>query len=552
MKTTKYGFSFSKLALSAALSVAIFAPVEAQPPVLPSTADNIWFSLPGMPWDLNTAQISINPGINTLYAVVATSGFGVGSNRIWVNDYLSGGSTNFISPVVAAGAADIIIGNSDGTGGRSNVNDFIVATAFVNIAGNPQVDFYDVNNFGPLSITPISSFVVSPGTFNPAHVHIDVIADHSIMAGTGLPFCGSFMLTWDDNTSGQVFVAEGDLNTQTVGAAVMIGPGGSPDVAGIQRGTFLTHSDVALVTYVGPTGNKLMYNEWDVTSGVSPAVVLDAGFTSSSIANPRIDAFDDFSMSSNPGISQYKVVASAASATREVRAYDNLMLGVVASGFDNLSIIPGYGLPSYNNFRPTVALWGPGDYAVFHCVQPLSPWPGSEVLITEPIEMINPLALMGGSYYKVNGIGNVTYSGSSGDFASCVSSAPNDRPMALPELFTWTEPNMSGGFDVKYKISTNLPSFRHSGSNGVFASVVPTEWALYPNPANDRITLKNANEAGTSYKVVDVAGRQVLEGSLQGGLPAIDISHLQKGSFSISVYKGSEAVYTGQFVKFAD
>lgn len=54
---------------------------------------------------------------------------------------------------------------------------------------------------------------------------------------------------------------------------------------------------------------------------------------------------------------------------------------------------------------------------------------------------------------------------------------------------------------------------------------------LYPNPADDQITFVSSVEEPFTYKVFDVTGRIVLEGSHQQALLTLDVSDLVEGKY---------------------
>ena len=57
------------------------------------------------------------------------------------------------------------------------------------------------------------------------------------------------------------------------------------------------------------------------------------------------------------------------------------------------------------------------------------------------------------------------------------------------------------------------------------------EVGLYPNPADDQITFVSSVEEPFTYKVFDVTGRIVLEGSHQQALLTLDVSDLVEGKY---------------------
>jgi hypothetical protein len=76
------------------------------------------------------------------------------------------------------------------------------------------------------------------------------------------------------------------------------------------------------------------------------------------------------------------------------------------------------------------------------------------------------------------------------------------------------------------------------------------EFAIYPNPASDYITLSNpvGINAGR-YNIKNVLGQIVLDGSLAAGNNDIDVSRLVEGNYIINAYQEGAPVYNAVFVK---
>ncbi len=63
-------------------------------------------------------------------------------------------------------------------------------------------------------------------------------------------------------------------------------------------------------------------------------------------------------------------------------------------------------------------------------------------------------------------------------------------------------------------------------------------FTLYPNPANDQISITSKVANNGDYKIVNLIGETVLSGDFENGQP-IDISKLSKGIYCITVSNGS-------------
>jgi hypothetical protein len=73
-------------------------------------------------------------------------------------------------------------------------------------------------------------------------------------------------------------------------------------------------------------------------------------------------------------------------------------------------------------------------------------------------------------------------------------------------------------------------------SLGVEENVFEKTFAVYPNPAQDKITIKtNGNSLGLNYLVTDQLGRQFLNGTITDGETVIDIGQLATGVYFIQM-----------------
>lgn len=71
---------------------------------------------------------------------------------------------------------------------------------------------------------------------------------------------------------------------------------------------------------------------------------------------------------------------------------------------------------------------------------------------------------------------------------------------------------------------------------------------LYPNPADDQITFVSSLEGPFTYKVFDVTGRIVLEGSHQHALLKLDVSHLVRGKYFFEYTSEKQSPITTAFI----
>jgi hypothetical protein len=73
--------------------------------------------------------------------------------------------------------------------------------------------------------------------------------------------------------------------------------------------------------------------------------------------------------------------------------------------------------------------------------------------------------------------------------------------------------------------------------------------SLYPNPASDFVTIDADNSIlGSSYYIIDQAGKQVLKGKISSTITQVDIRQLEKGMYFIQV--GSQARKSFKVIKY--
>jgi hypothetical protein len=59
---------------------------------------------------------------------------------------------------------------------------------------------------------------------------------------------------------------------------------------------------------------------------------------------------------------------------------------------------------------------------------------------------------------------------------------------------------------------------------------------LYPNPANENISVSIEGVSAFTYNIVDIAGRTVLRGTISGNAAEINTSTLKNGLYTINLY----------------
>ncbi|MDG0972653.1 MAG: T9SS type A sorting domain-containing protein [Crocinitomicaceae bacterium] len=88
---------------------------------------------------------------------------------------------------------------------------------------------------------------------------------------------------------------------------------------------------------------------------------------------------------------------------------------------------------------------------------------------------------------------------------------------------------------------TNQSTISLVGSNSI-------EVGLYPNPAAQQITFVSSVEEPFSYKVFDITGRIVLEGSHYQAMLTLDVSNLVKGKYFFEYTLENQVSITTAFI----
>lgn len=522
--------------------------------VPPTHVDNTWLGGTTNISFLNTAMIDYGStsAPTTLFACDYYGNPNPGG--ILITDKSNPASTISIpyptgNPMVSP---DIVIGNSI----TNPMTDYILAAAYINItSGHPQVDYYKIHYTGPgtFTVTPTGNTVITTAA---SSVHIDLISEFSNTGPTGFPFCNIFAISWCNISTTTMYAATATLNAPpaTLAGTVIATNAVQCDVAGIQRTVGSGLHNLALLPYVDNSYNKLLYAEWDMTTGgITFVGTLDNGSTSTSISAPRIDAIDDYVLNSSPTVSKYKVAAQVASTTtsvNEARTYDNL-LGYTGTSFFAVSnvVSPGAPYPAagpFNSYGPTVAYgsFNSNFYSIAHFT--MNPLTGLYDLFLEPINVSNPTQVANppNQYYKVNFIPPFNQTGG---FASSVSTPVNKWDDDV--LVAWATYNTTSTI---YWKTTQVPSGSYSfRSTGVANTQATKVWQIYPNPAIGYLDVNNSdvNEAATTYNVIDMAGRCVLHGDMQQGVQRINTTQLAAGNYTLQLLGNTSTVGNVLFVK---
>lgn len=71
---------------------------------------------------------------------------------------------------------------------------------------------------------------------------------------------------------------------------------------------------------------------------------------------------------------------------------------------------------------------------------------------------------------------------------------------------------------------------------------------LYPNPANNRVTIETPNILEATYSLFDYVGKTIITGPIQGGTALVDVSALKSGVYFIKV-EGGQTSSTRKLIK---
>jgi len=591
MKKKITNFKTIKAATMLALTVCcgIQKNTNAQTLVWPVNNDNYWYSSAGASnpiQGLNTAMIAYGPSLAPSFLFASAYYDGTSTPTIYITDP-SLGVTCTIPMSGVSGVPDLQLGNyypvvgSICTACTSAYTYYMLAVAYANTSSQVEIDYYAVYDDGisMVSVNTTPVLIQYESVTNTQTVHMDVAADYGTTSITGLPFCNAFSVTWDDYATGGpfVYVAKGDLNATNLTTNPITGISGAPatgqtpDVATVLYGSFPSIDTVSYVTYADASTNNALYmNTYAWVAGTHPTSTLDVGTNNSiSISKPRIDAWDDYNQNSITGSDAvYKVVAEVdsnnANSTHVVRTYDNIQTsnGWPSSCVIDISGIPTYSVypaQTYNSYAPTVAN-SSGAYPIFHFME-YGGTTGNDIPFMEPVAWVGN-TLVGSRYFWVDSTSNPG-SGTPppvpinayNTYATSVSSAANYG--GPNSLYAWVQKDNTGSgikYDVFYKLSYPVAmisryTFREAAPAGI-TNIAGKGWQVYPNPAANELVVDmgTANDAN-GYQVMDMTGRMLAQGSLDGTRTTIDVNRLVAGTYLLKVYKDGAAYGETLFVK---
>ncbi len=579
----------------------------AQTLIPPFMADMPWVTPAAVGCGINTAVIDypVTGDPNFPFGRLGACAYG-GPGGVVVTDLnMPGFSVNTTYPVFGPGASgntmagcpDVILGND--LSSPTPAQDFIMAVAFVVNVVFPapplvEIDYYNIHYLvpgpGPFTVTP-NSFQIIPVAmpWTPiGTVHLDVVAQNSMLIPYGMPLCDQFFVTYDATTPApvyNVFATFGRLNLYN---ALLAGPQNisfgalptvdswQPDVAGVERPVAGggTHP-VASIVHVCQCNNMMWYQEWDPIAAIvtppnpiGPLVPCLTPGVYVQYSRPRIDANDDYLTNTNPITlipypCQYQAVCEYLDTTtfnnNDVRVYGPAG-GTMESNWINLWWLPPFGTYSppgpfytYNHYCPTVA-FGPNaasEYIVTECANlPLIPGVNHDFFMMSPMNMCGTgLAPSPGGpavYFEVN----TAWPATSSNYANSSSTPCNN--VSDISLIAWTD---AGNINYKMTqfIGPNGYNFRttHGGTTASPPSAITQDrLAIYPLPANDHITIDNpASNNADRYSIKNVLGQIVADGSLVLGKQKVNVSSLTDGNYIISVFREGVPAGNTMFVK---
>jgi hypothetical protein len=87
-------------------------------------------------------------------------------------------------------------------------------------------------------------------------------------------------------------------------------------------------------------------------------------------------------------------------------------------------------------------------------------------------------------------------------------------------------------------------TYTYSGPTAISETINEADYSIYPNPANNVITIRSKNsKTGSSYSITDQTGKLVLQGKLQDETTPVDITTLNNGIYFIKIGDRSQPTF---------
>ena len=384
-------------------------------------------------------------------------------------------------------------------------------------------------------------------------------------------------------TNQQEFMAKTDFGYQ-------------PDVAGIGYDTSVvgvgSPTDKALIVYANTSVNTAMSQDdiwrtdwypiipapggWAGTNRPSyytPDVSIDHTAHSTGqhhFAHPRIDANDDHGTNLGSGIAvdQWKIVYESQpspGSNTNIKSASDMTLPVNYSNWIDLTSITTASVvtSSYDHFCPTVA-YGVAGYNGLTAVNDTQYMvsmdthvPGyGEYNMMVPIEVRAPTVIVPDpstvqNYFLVN----TTYPEdmASANYGNAVSTPVNNVVDTATNTWAIYNPG-SGNYEIYYKHTPNTLTgtgyaYKHPSGAATLPKAVDMI-QVYPNPANDHITISNpTGVAADRYTVTDMLGRHMAGGSMVTGSNTVAVERYAPGDYVLTLYKSGGECGSHVFTK---
>jgi len=123
-----------------------------------------------------------------------------------------------------------------------------------------------------------------------------------------------------------------------------------------------------------------------------------------------------------------------------------------------------------------------------------------------------------------------------------VDGSENSKELSSVEKLTFSNNNLLLSYLGGTSDSYSLPTIRKivfkqasSGSGGTLLNDDARKITVYPNPATDKISIKNAPEGAFILSVYHLDGAMVIRTQVKSGKDPVDVSALAKGIYLIKI-----------------
>jgi len=127
------------------------------------------------------------------------------------------------------------------------------------------------------------------------------------------------------------------------------------------------------------------------------------------------------------------------------------------------------------------------------------------------------------------------------------------NPNTLTFYGTPTEPSYLSikvtATDMAGASVSDLFAIRIEGTTDIFETDLKDRILVFPNPAQNILTIVNNDNTCSEYKIFDINGRLVKRDNLTGESIQLNISELPKGEYLIGLIHDNKLLYTSMFIK---